>query len=314
MGALQKWKTALVDRNHKALKYPSVLHNESNLKDVAGTVEINPNEVRDIRLKAKLLVRQFVGKYKDPSLNLEGGWKVSIEDFARSLETLIDTEASAYSIYQGDHNLCGPAVFCFLILKREPLAFVNFALDLFEKREAALGDLSVKAGSDLVATHFDTNWVIGKKHIADWLIMSSLRDSSNVLLDYEGTPSENASGITTPADIESWMNKSGLYKAVLNDTNLIANKDVTHALQYTPSETTDVCWLLDGRVIGANIKKEAANHPNHWIVVQDIQKVGDSAIEVTYFSWGEQVLKKELSIDKFNSHYYGLVKGQSIAK
>jgi hypothetical protein len=44
---------------------------------------------------------------------------------------------------------------------------------------------------------------------AEWMAMSALRDSSNLVLDFEGTPEEDVSGITTPGEITDWLIATG---------------------------------------------------------------------------------------------------------
>lgn len=281
------------------------------LASASGTdvVRIPITELSSAVDRAKALVEDLKFRHPIHTESLTGGWKVTVGEFAASLQRLL---GHAEKLRQGSHNLCGPAAFLHGVLDRAPDVLAKFAIDLFETQSACMGSLSVDPDSDLVNTAFNPSWGIGIGAVSDWLMMSSLRDSANLFLDYEGRESEDVSGITLPGDIETWMKKCGLYSDVQNDTNLVAHKDLNHAKKSIPavdSDKYDVSLLVDARFIGGNVLEWTPNHPNHWICLKKIHDQPGDKVEFKYFTWNS-IHTRIVDKAEFENHYYGFVRGK----
>ena len=64
---------------------------------------------------------------------------------------------------------------------------------------------------------------------ADWMLMSSIRDSSNWFFDFEGSPDESTSMKTSSSELSEWYAKTGFYSSVTysGDTSLAKIKAIS---------------------------------------------------------------------------------------
>ncbi|MEM9387858.1 MAG: hypothetical protein AAGA68_22585 [Pseudomonadota bacterium] len=314
---------ALVGKGHRALEFPSVLKPNTNLK--AGPVPLlDPEAFADKKAKAKVLVANFVAKFQDKEKKLTGGWDFSIAEFETSiLELITSSDQEKDLIQQGAHNLCGPAAFLFFFIRREVDQFSRYAISLFETHAAMIGRNRVKASRSLVERKYDANWGIethrGKRrnNQVDWMCLSAIRDHFN-LFGYRGVetrdaivlwrPVVEASGITTPSEIEHWMKEWGLYTTVINDTNAIQTKGVEHLLACEAGSERDVCCLIEGSIMGADVGKFGDLLPNHWINLLEVKKENESSTRLRYGTWGA-IEERVFSNEDLSRAYYGYVAG-----
>ena len=141
---------ALVGPEHKALTFPSVIKDKTNiLRGHRNTID--PKELNNPHDRAILMVDQFKSKYRDTSKKLSKGWDINVNDFSNSLLNLVSKPDGASKLKQGSHNLCGPAAFLYFVIKRSPDRFCKLAIDLFESRLGAIGELKIRPDSDLVS-------------------------------------------------------------------------------------------------------------------------------------------------------------------
>src|SRR5688572_15142105 len=101
---------------------------------------------------------------------------------------------------QGSASLCGPAVFLFAVLRKNPEVFAKYVIDLYETGHGKIGGLVVSPGIDC-RNYRPVGTAIAA---VDWVALASLRDSTNVFSDYESHTNE-ASGITLPGTLAGWF-------------------------------------------------------------------------------------------------------------
>jgi hypothetical protein len=245
--------------------------------------------------------------------NHSGGtpWSLDRAPVASRLKELVQ---SPMVINQGNLNLCGPAATFVLWANRDPLAFAEYCINLFERGQSNIGPLTIKPGSDLLNQSYSAVELRMKVkcHQAEWMAMSALRDSSNLVLDFEGTPEEDVSGITTPGEITDWLIATGCYQSVLNEGNFVLRPGIEHAEKLQPGPGQDVIVLINALMITASGEFDslfdviASRFPNHFIVLDSPVEVTNNTVTFTYWTWGVQ---KELEIDKsvFEENYFGAV-------
>ena len=175
-----------------------------------------------------------------------------------------------------------------------------------------IGSLVIKPGSDLLKQEYSDV----KPRMdsicpqAEWMAMSALRDSSNSVLDFEGTPEEEASGITTPSEITDWLIATGCYQSVLNEGNFVLRPGIEHAEKLQPGIQQDVIMLINAFIIQGKYDSVfeviASRFPNHYIVLDSAVDITNDKVNFTCWTWGEQ---KEVEIDKsvFEENYFGAV-------
>lgn len=251
------------------------------------------------------------------------------------------------NIDQAATSLCGPAVILYVILIREKDLFVNFAVNLFLYGEAYLGDLHVKPGQgtkNMLAAN------LGYMSPVDWVILASLRDSENSILDYDDVTDATA-GMTTPGDIESWCRQIGFQHVVKNANIFVFSKgidDLRLAQEYMLNGYS-VFLLLDAQVLGNANPSSSSFWPTHWVVLNSnitidhtiLNKVNsDKLVEELYaylsddeedqnvtsfnhnirfdvFTWGTRKYPLSIggtSLFTFVDYFYGFVAAKGLAK
>jgi hypothetical protein len=120
---------------------------------------------------------------------------------------------------QSGIGLCTAAAFYHHIIQRKSADFESFANALYGSGVGFLGDLKVAPGTDL--RNADYAALVAKygnmPPQADWMLMSSLRDSENWLFDYEGAPDESVAISTSSKELSGWYKSTGFYTSVTFD-------------------------------------------------------------------------------------------------
>jgi hypothetical protein len=152
------------------------------------------------------------------------------------------------SISQGSLGLCGPAAFLRLWIARDPVAFVKLVAGLFNTGTGALGSMQVKPSEALRNQEYPaiSNRLMVACPITDWMVMSSMRDSANLILDYLGTPDEEYAEGTSLGNIVTWMQATGLYSKVEKHS---ASHPVADALALKPGPNCDVILAVDAAIL-----------------------------------------------------------------
>jgi hypothetical protein len=215
------------------------------------------------------------------------------------------------SLHQHNTNLCGPAAILFNLLRDRPAAYAQFAIDMYERGEAKMVNISIKPTSDL------RNFSPSNDDIApvDWLTLASLRNSNDWFIHYDSTDGE-FSGATTPMELAYWFTRAGYYD-VTEDANFVrhqrdtANMDEASRLW---SAGYRVCLLIDDQMLYATKQTQSGSmilKDRHWIVLRSKIDHAGGNVKMTIFTWGDgdyQVPQGDpLSLDHFLENYYGYV-------
>jgi hypothetical protein len=147
------------------------------------------------------------------------------------------------------------------------------------------------------------------------MCLSALRDSENAVVDFEGDPSENFAGMTTPGELADWMKASGTYTKVSDEGNWVANKGFSHAMALSPAPNRDILMLINANIIPGGDdgrKKLLDSFPNHFIqLLSRISTTKSATVEFDYWTWG--LRGKQHAVVKtrdFIDNYYGTVTGE----
>jgi hypothetical protein len=154
--------------------------------------------------------------------------------------------------------------------------------------------------------------------VAEWMFMSALRDEANAINDFEGTPEEDLAGLTTPAELASWMTSTGVYRSVRDEGNWVFTKSLQHALALSPSANTDIALLIHGHVVkaAAAAGQKKADHiilrafPNHFVVLESpVWQLPNGKVKFSCWTWGG---KRNIEVDPniFEANYYGAIIGE----
>lgn len=250
-------------------------------------------------------------------------WKL---DRTKTLDRLEQLVNDPDLVDQDSLNLCGPAAFLRIWLARDPLAVAEFATELYDTGKSTINSYEVEPSDDsLIAQDYNaikTAHGPGFAPEADWMIMGSLRDAENFFFDFEGTPDEDVSGMTTPGELAEYMEATNLYATVKDEGNFFLTKGISHALGLKPSPTRDIALLINAHMltqmnVTSGTKKSDSfilgAFPNHFVVLMsEIKETSAGQLNFSYWTWGQQYTG---SIDKsvFEANYYGAVIGEGAA-
>jgi len=248
---------------------------------------------------------------------------------SRSLfaQSLMDRINSPTMLDQGTTSLCGPAVFLFNVLRREPEDFAKYMIGLYETGRGRIGSLDVKPGVDC------RNYrPLGSDVAAvDWVALASLRDGANKVLDYDSAAVQ-AGGITLPGTLAGWFSAAN-FGQVENKTNLFFDSDLSTLVKANQRFISGSVVCL---FIGANLLTGQAGDttiPDHWVslsspvrvdgastaylasqgdAVNDDDKLAKAGIGFDVFTWGETsypVTKRRagLTVETCIDYFYGYV-------
>ena len=237
-------------------------------------------------------------------------WKLDRLAVANRLREIVQ---NPFLINQGNINVCGPAATFVLWCQNDPLAYTKYSISLFETGKGKIGSISVEPGSDLI--NQDYSAVSLRMKIlcpqAEWMAMSALRDSSNAILDFEGTPEEDASGITTPSEITDLLTATGFYSSVLNEGNFVVNSGLDDAQKLQPGLQEDVIMLINANMLPQSVNPPFLDlsrfFPNHFIVLLSSISVNGSSVKFSCWTWGKSFLDLVIDKDKFEDNYFGAV-------
>jgi peptidoglycan hydrolase-like protein with peptidoglycan-binding domain len=247
------------------------------------------------------------GKFTSLPAGTSGQFRLAHADVAARLTGLINDPTL---VDQGRLNLCGPAAFFHILLKRDPVSFAKYASSLFLHGRGTVGSLSITPGSDLKNQTYVASWGCPA---TDWMTMSALRDDENWLLDYEGTPEETVSAATSPAEMRSWLAATGLYRRVRDEGNWVLTKGVAHAKRLSPGANTDIALLINAHILsGAAATRKKSDSfiesafPNHFVVLNTpiVERAGK--IEFGCWTWGGNY-RVSVNRGTFDANYYGAV-------
>jgi hypothetical protein len=252
-------------------------------------------------------------------------WKIDRDALADRLEQLV---ANPGLVDQDALNLCGPAALLRVWLVEDPLAVVRFASMLYDRGRASLAGMRIDPGPDSLIQHdYATLKALVEASrtppitpfcpVAEWMILGALRDAENAAFDFEGLPDEllaGPSGLTTPGEIEVWLESTGLYDEVREEANIFFTKSRAHAKGLRPG-ARDVLMLINSHMLskvdGLLAKKSGDflvnAFPNHWVVLTTpITESSGGMIEFSCWSWGRN-LDVAVARKVFEANYYGAI-------
>ena len=176
-------------------------------------------------------------------------------------------------INQFEASLCGPAAFYYTLTINRPDLFAKAVIDLYTTGKAKLGDLNIQPGASMKAYGSNPQDLKGINlpgymNETDWMILASLRDSSNSVFNYDAM-SDQVGGITFPGTITNWYEMVGF--SAQDNTNLLSPKGIDNLLQAYQArkngESVNLfvnmsIWDAEDYKVGLR-----AFTPNHWVVL-----------------------------------------------
>lgn len=223
------------------------------------------------------------------------------------------------AVLQGAMNLCGPAAFFRVIIKRDPVMFAAYATQLFENGAARIGGLEVTPSQSIVeATYSSYVPSMGGDVCpqADWMVLGALRNSSNSFLTgtFTGDPDEKIAAATTPGTLASWLEQAGIYASVSNEANWMQPAGIPHGQGLSLAEGVDAIALINTDLMSHDVAPPPpcswpmTEFPNHWVIVvgEVVQDVQQGFVYFNIWTWGQQHIM-QVPQSAFVDNYYGAI-------
>lgn len=201
---------------------------------------------------------------------------------------------------QGAVGLCTAAAFFHHIIQKNSSEFESFAKSLYGAGLGFLGKFKIAPDSDLrnvdysaLATKFP-----GLPPQADWMLMSSIRDSENWFFDFEGAPDESTAISTSAKELSEWYKKTGFYSDVTySDNRSLAS---IKAIQKTASNHIAI-WI--------KIPLLQPGTATHIITLEGPIKIDEPNDNVTfdYWTWGQPIKTLNTTLTALKSNFLGVI-------
>lgn len=198
---------------------------------------------------------------------------------------------------QGTIGLCTTACFYHHMIQRDAAKFESFANALYGGGIGYMGNLRVAPGTDLRNADYAA---LSAKYAnmppqADWMLMSSLRDSENWFFDYEGAPDESTAIETPTKELKGFYVSTGLYNnVVFHDGTSVAD---IKAISKTAKDHV-VLWIRTALLGGSG---------THVITLEGPITVDEANDKVTfdYWTWAQPVKTMNTTLTSFKANYLG---------
>jgi hypothetical protein len=167
-------------------------------------------------------------------------------------------------------------------------------LDIYTKGYAQGRTRPIRAGSDLMgAAPLCTN-------LADWLLMATLRDDANDLIDYAGDDSwiEGLAGATAWWAMQDWCREVLFMSSVAKETTIFYGEEDELLVASNAIAKGGVAFIMCSLgLLESDANSNPAVSPTHWVamvgevpgkpLVKHVKGLfSDDAFAVRVFSWG----------------------------
>jgi hypothetical protein len=255
-----------------------------------------------------------------------GKWHASLDRKAvakRLMELINDPNI----LDQTANGLCGEAAFFNVWLWEDPLAVARFGVQLYNGGAAAVGtEVWVRPSQSLLGQNFDNvvtqiNQPNARAAIAEWMMMSALRDANNYVFSYEGVPSDEWGVGSTELEVARWLRATNLFSSVEANTGRRDEHNFANASKLIPGNDV-ILVLCDAHMLG-NTMATGGISANHWFVLKSAIIELSGAVDFSFWCWGEPTqwvndrradsakvgtpLPGDLSRTQFTDEYFGYI-------
>jgi hypothetical protein len=222
-------------------------------------------------------------------------------------------------INQENTSLCGPADFIRDIAEDRPKEYAQAVIDLYEKGTATIGTFTIKS-SDSLRSHALAKIPSGVIDASDWVILASVRDTTNWYFDY-AAEDQDARAITMPADKVKWF-KAGGYTDVVDETNLLIAKDLGSAFRANSffKKGYHVSLFINSDMLSPSTMNNVSTTPDHWVAMTKPMEIRatvphgfpdeETSVKLEVYSWGRRIgipSLGKLTYYHFTANYYGFI-------
>ena len=220
-----------------------------------------------------------------------GKWHASLDRkaVANRLLALIN---NPNLVDQTGNGLCGEAAFFNIWLWEDPLSVARFGVQLYNGGAAAVGTEEwVRPRASLRAQNFDNvvtqiNRPNARAAVAEWMMMSALRDANNYVFSYDGIPSDKWGAGSSDGEVARWLRATKLFSSVTAKTGRSERHNFDHASRLVPGR--DVIMIsCDSHMLGN--PKSTTITDDHWFVLKSAITDHGVTVDFRFWSWGESI-------------------------
>ena len=214
---------------------------------------------------------------------------------------------------QGGNGLCTTAAFINVWAQDAPDAYAAFATKLFDTGAANLAPSQSGGGLRIAAS----NALLGADYAAiaagmaakgfpvpnqaDWMVMSSIRDSTNLLIKFTGDPDDWVSralgdGASPFGDLDSWLRNAGAWSAVVDRANVLLSASLDEAKLLDP--------LRSRCLLNIDVGMLTSDSGRHTVVLRSLVTESGGMVTLKVWSWAG-LTDVRISKAKFEDTYYG---------
>ena len=203
-------------------------------------------------------------------------------------------------------GICGPMGFLYSLDFDSPAAYAKYAIDLYEKGKAMLGELKIDPSSD--CRQYSPPPPISP---ADWLTAASLRDSENFWYNYSSVGDDDSG--THLEEMAKWFEKAGytdvhyennsFYSLKLNDIDVV-NRYYNAGYR--------IVLRINAKLLDPKTQNEKSSKGNHVVILRSPISIVGNTISLKVYTWAE-ILRPipapntQMSPSGFLEHWYGYV-------
>ena len=228
-------------------------------------------------------------------------WRLSRKTVTQQLR---DRVADPFLINQGRAGLCPSAAVVYGIARRSRAEYVRMVTELFDRGRTRVSRWDLKPCRDLKSSN-----PMGNVPQADWIPMASIRDTENLLFDFQH---DSDSGGAGPGELAAWLKKAG-YTDVREDWSNLwhKSKESLSSASGLYENNYHVCLVIDANVLEGQKKGGGSNH---FVVLRSAATWNPrgGSVDMKVYTWGslQTMPKNKMDLDEFLPYYYGYVAGK----
>jgi hypothetical protein len=227
------------------------------------------------------------------------------------IQDLFDTPSD---FQQGSESLCTAAVFFYHLFVLKPIETAQFAQDLFNQGSASLGGLTVAPGPDLINADYAAIFATATDSVnppqCDWMLMCSIRDSTNYFIDFEGDPAESIAQVTFMNDLKNWYSSTGFFSNVNLDTYYVTDPSVTTLQAVVKTDTNAVALWIKAKLLASQFDLSGVGPlETHMIAVTQTPTIDEANNQVSLqlWTWGLPPKTLNVALDFFQDCIYAIL-------
>lgn len=215
--------------------------------------------------------------------------------------------ADPFQINQGGQPFCGPASVLFELVRKQPTRYVQICQTLFERGGFQGTNRWIQASAALRSNR-DQNL---RMEQADWMVLSTLRESENSLFPVEPNAPDlirNLAGMTKSWEVKGWIDELlGYSKTAYHQAYLFSDVKAMQAA-IAAIQSGGVAMLLvtaEGFLQG---DPPPVPFPSHWVTLLGGFEMNGDRVAFDIYTWSKK-LTVNTDMNSFKKYFWAGVTG-----